>query len=94
MSKKIKVEEVEMTHTAWFGICPVLLCEIDDSVPFLHERWAILLPLLIFSEFIAGLIISFQLRKDPEYIPQFPVHHVKELKKPIIKKFKIHGDEN
>lgn len=47
---------VSLTHKGWFGICPVYFAGLHSSAPLVIERHWSLVPLMLLSECLYGLV--------------------------------------
>ena len=57
--------KIPLTHKGWFGICPVYFGRLDSEAPLVVERHKLLLPLMMLSEFVYGLVLMFS--EDPQW---------------------------
>ena len=87
------VQEVKFTHYGWFGICPVMLADLESGSPVIHERWK-LLPLMVCSEVLMALYMNNRKYFDKDYEALFPIKVIGEFKKPKSIYFPMHdGDQ-
>ena len=49
--------KIQLTHKGWFGVCPVYFGLLDSPAPVVVERHRLLLPLMMISEFVFGLVM-------------------------------------
>ncbi len=78
------MQTVTLTHSGWFGICPVLLAFDGEGGMFVEPRWwwvGWLLPVSAWLQDRAMMILS-AIRDD--YEPGWCAHGVRELCKPIV----------
>lgn len=71
------------THRGWFGICPVYLGRLDQPEPVVHERRPWMLPLMLFSECMYGIVFWVIGLVRPDYEPAWPIQVTGRLPTPI-----------
>lgn len=72
---------IPLTHKGWFGICPVYFGNLHSEAPLIVERHWSLLPLMLLSEAMFGLVFlvgSF----FTGFEPTWPLRVTGELKQP------------
>ena len=76
------MRRVMLTHSGWFGLCPVYIGDAKSEEPFLDPRhwsleWLLWLSLWFFE---LAFMSCEQMGVEP---PGFKVHSVERLKRPI-----------
>ena len=75
--------EVEFTHRGWFGLCPIIISDLDSGSPIIEARWACLDWFLTVNEFIQDKRIDFMMALDDNFEPSFSILVSGELDNPI-----------
>lgn len=78
------MEKVEFTHYGWFGLCPVILANIDTDCPTIEARWAFLDWFFTFSEFLQNTYIDLRTKIDAGYEPYFSITVSGKFKETVI----------
>lgn len=78
---------VEFSHKGWFGVCPVLLADIDGDAPVVHPRHVLLAPLFWLSEAIFAAVFLLAAAVRPQWEPAWPLHVTGELPRPLVREF-------
>lgn len=75
--------KAQFTHAGWFGICPVLLGDLDGDAPLVHPRHWLLAPLFWLSEALMSAAIAVMSALRPDYEPLWSIVVTAELPQPL-----------
>lgn len=70
---------IRVTHKGWFGLCPVYLGNLDDACPLVLERSRLLVPLMMLSEAMFGVVNWCMSALRPDHEPGWPIRVTGEI---------------
>lgn len=74
-------------YVGWFGLCPVLLSDVESECPTVIARWDYLQFWFDFNLWLVQQYIGLMSAFNQDYVPEFPFYISKALENPIIREF-------
>lgn len=81
------MQKVTFTHSAWFGLCPIIMTNPDNDGPVVSERYPYTEWLFTLSEYMYRMCFWVAEAMNPEFEPAWPFSRIKKLDKPVTEEF-------